>query len=95
MNAQRVHCPECGERVPVEHLALEAGWGKCVRCEVVYEKGAVKIHCDTQAERDWLIAAVNDYLQAHPFNPHLAPPTAYEPATVTRDPRDWRHPDRL
>ena len=36
MNAQRVHCPECGERVPVEHLALEAGWGKCVRCEVVF-----------------------------------------------------------
>ncbi len=31
--------------------------------EIVYEKGTFRLPCDTTAERDWLIAEINDFLQ--------------------------------
>lgn len=37
--------------------------------EVVFTKGSFKIPCDTDAERAWLIAEINDFLQAVPYDP--------------------------
>ena len=32
----KVNCPNCGEIVPAEGLALDTGWGKCTACHEVF-----------------------------------------------------------
>lgn len=32
----KIVCPECRRSVPVEHISLETGWGKCAGCHDVF-----------------------------------------------------------
>ena len=36
--------------------------------EIVFTKGSFKISCDSEAERTWLIAEINDFLQSVPYD---------------------------
>ncbi len=37
--------------------------------EIVFEKGSFKLPCQTEAEQQWLIAEINDFLQTVPYRP--------------------------
>ncbi|MGQ9576699.1 MAG: hypothetical protein ACUVUC_15435 [Thermoguttaceae bacterium] len=59
----RLHDPDAGE----------AGWAGLAQgpwfVEIVFEKGAFKLPCTTQAEGDWLAAEINDFLRTVPYRP--------------------------
>ncbi len=40
--------------------------------EIVYTKGSYRLPCNTEAEQQWLIGQINDFLQMLPYHP--APP---------------------
>ena len=37
--------------------------------EIIYTKGSFRLPCNSQAEREWLIAEINDFLKAVPYRP--------------------------
>lgn len=37
--------------------------------EIVHTRGSFQVPCDSVAERDWLVAEINDFLQSVPYEP--------------------------